>query len=186
MLTPPAAAALSAAQTELRSYGLSLKVYDCYRPQRAVDEFVAWAKDLGDTKMKAEFYPRVEKTNLFKDGYIAAKSGHSRGSTVDLTLIPIPAPPQEEFASGQRLRDCTLPASRRFGDDSLDMGTGFDCFDPLAHTANPDLGAQQRRNRLLLKSTMEKFGFRNLPEEWWHYTLKDEPYPNQYFDVPIE
>lgn len=186
LLSPAAARALSSAQAELRAYGLSLKVYDCYRPQRAVDDFVAWAKDAGDVKMKKEFYPSVDKKDLFRDGYIAAKSGHSRGSTVDLTLVALPAGPREEYREGDALRECTGTRERRFGDDGLDMGTGFDCFDPLAHTANPAADAAQRRNRLLLKSTLEKFGFKNLPEEWWHFTLKPEPYPDRYLDVEVE
>lgn len=186
LLTRKAAQALMAVQSELKSYSLSLKVYDCYRPQRAVSDFSAWAKDGSDTKMKKEFYPRLEKTSLFKDGYIAEKSGHSRGSTVDITIVPLPVPAQSEFKSGQSLQACYLPKHKRFNDNSLDMGTGFDCCDVLSHTANPDMTATQKRNRLLLKSTMEKFGFKNLAEEWWHYTLRDEPYPNQYFDFEIK
>lgn len=186
LLTQEAAKALAAVQSDVAAYGLSLKVYDCYRPQRAVDDFVAWAKDLGDVKMRREFYPTVEKTALFKDGYIAEKSGHSRGSTMDLTLVAVPAVKEGAYTEGQKLRDCRLPGKRRFRDSSLDMGTGYDCFDPLAHTANPAVSAEQKRDRLLLKSVMEKHGFRNLPEEWWHFTLVNEPYPDRYFDLPIE
>jgi zinc D-Ala-D-Ala dipeptidase len=182
-LTPEAANALKNVQTEVRQFGLSLKVYDCYRPQRAVNDFIAWAKDARDQKMKAEFYPRVDKRDAFRLGYIAEKSGHSRGSTVDLTLIPWPAPPEEHYRQGQHLVDCTSP--RRFGDNTLDMGTGYDCFDELAHTANPGVPPLARRNRLLLKSVMEKFGFKNYENEWWHFTLANEPYPNDYFDVEV-
>lgn len=157
ILTKPAAEALAKVQADLKPFALSLKVYDCYRPQMAVDDFVTWAKDLQDLKMKKEFYPKVDKTNLFRDGYIAEKSGHSRGSTVDLTLVP-----------------------------GLDMGTTYDYFDPLSHTANPEIGPMQKRNRLLLKSLMEKHGFKNLPEEWWHYTLVGEPYPDRFFAFEIE
>jgi D-alanyl-D-alanine dipeptidase len=159
-LTREAALALARAQAELRAQSLSLRLYDCYRPQRAVDDFVAWAKDLTDTKMKAEFYPKVDKNNLFRDGYIAEKSGHSRGSTVDLTLISAGEP--------------------------LDMGTPYDFFDPLSHTENPTLSHQQKKNRHLLKSTLEKYGFKNLPEEWWHYTFKPEPFPDRYFDFEVK
>ena len=156
LLTRPAAQALANVQAELRLMGLSLKVYDCYRPQRAVDHFVAWAKDVNDLKMKREFYPQVDKSNLFRDGYIAEKSGHTRGSTVDLTI------------------------------DGLDFGTEFDLFDPLSHTANPTVNTPQRANRALLKAVMDKHGFKGIKTEWWHFTLRNEPFPNTYFDVPVE
>lgn len=162
LLTRPAAAALADAQKELRDHGLALKLFDCFRPQRAVDDFVAWARDLKDVKMKKRFYPRVDKTRLFADGYIAEKSGHSRGSTADLTLV--------EAATGAE----------------LDMGTAYDYFDPLAHTANPAVPPPARRNRLLLRLVMEKHGFKNLPDEWWHYTLVNEPYPDRWFDRDLE
>lgn len=186
LLTKPAAQALAQVQAELKTFSLSLKVYDCYRPQRAVNDFVAWAKDLNDKKMKKEFYPKVEKDTLFRDGYIAEKSGHSRGSTVDLTITPLPVPSEGTYKEGQKLKECFLPAKKRFKDNSLDMGTGYDCFDPLAHPENPEVGAIQKQNRLLLKSMMEKFGFKYLTTEWWHFTLKNEPYPDQYFDVEVK
>jgi zinc D-Ala-D-Ala dipeptidase len=185
LLTTEAARALAAVQAELRPFGLSLKTYDCYRPQRAVDDFVAWARQPADTVMKAEFYPHVDKANLFSDGYIAERSGHSRGSTVDLTLVPLPPPHQPTWTPGQPLVRCTEPAGRRFADNSLDMGTGFDCFDPLSHTENPATGPEAARNRLLLRSLMEKHGFRNYPMEWWHFTLRDEPFPSTWFDLPV-
>ncbi|HEX2165661.1 MAG TPA: M15 family metallopeptidase [Longimicrobiales bacterium] len=183
LLTPAAARALAEVQDEVRSYGLTLKTYDCYRPQRAVDDFVQWARVASDTAMKAEFYPAVDKRNLFRDGYIAERSGHSRGSTVDLTLVPLPVAGQPEYEPGDPLTDCR--SADRFADNSLDMGTGYDCFDPLSHTANTDAGAVAARNRLLLKLAMEKHGFTNYANEWWHYTLRDEPYPDTWFDVPV-
>ena len=185
LLTRAAATALAAVQSELRPYGLGLKTYDCYRPQRAVDDFVTWARDTADMKMKAEFYPAVDKRHLFRDGYIAERSGHSRGSTIDLTIIPLPPPAQPHYRDGDRLIDCRRPAGERFADNSIDMGTGYDCFDPLSHTANAAVGPGARRNRLLLKALMEKHGFRNYAQEWWHYTLVGEPYPETYFDVPV-
>jgi len=185
ILTIESAEGLAKVQAELKQYSMSLKVYDCYRPQRAVDSFVIWAKDIRDTKMKKEFYPRVDKTNLFKDGYIAEKSGHSRGSTMDLTIVPLPVPRQAKYNDGEHLMECFLPVDRRFEDNGIDFGTGFDCFDPLAHTANPEVGAVQKRNRLMLKSIMEKNGFKNLEEEWWHYTFKKEAFPDQYFDFEV-
>jgi len=184
-LTKAAADSLAKVQIELRRFGLSLKIYDAYRPQRAVDDFVNWAKDLADTVTKKEFYPTVDKSRLFIDGYIAEKSGHSRGSTVDLTIVPLPLPEQPEFDVTNQC-ECYKPVSERFKDNSLDMGTGFDCFHPLSHTFNNDLTSQQRVNRMLLFTLMEKYGFKNLAEEWWHYTLINEPYPNTYFDFIIE
>ncbi|HEY3464004.1 MAG TPA: M15 family metallopeptidase, partial [Amycolatopsis sp.] len=162
-----------------------LKVYDCYRPQRAVDHFVRWAKDLADEKMKAEFYPNVAKDRLFADGYIAEKSGHSRGSTMDLTIVKLPPRPQRPYIPSEPLKPCFAPQGERFGDNMVDMGTGFDCFDPLAHTDNPAITGVARQNRDLLKNTMAAAGFRNLPEEWWHYTLNGEPFPDTYFDFPV-
>jgi D-alanyl-D-alanine dipeptidase len=135
--------------------------------------------------MKKEFYPALEKSSLFHDKYILDKSSHSRGSTFDLTIVPIPGPIQEDYISGQQLHECYLPQGQRFKDNGLDMGTGFDCFDELSHTANPRIGQTQRISRLLLKSVMEKYGFVNYKLEWWHFTLKNEPFPNTYFDFPV-
>jgi D-alanyl-D-alanine dipeptidase len=185
-LTKPVAQALAKVQEELVQYSLSLKIYDCYRPQTAVNHFVRWAKDVEDTKTKKEFYPTVDKRNLFSDGYIDYKSGHSRGSTVDLTIVPLPAPEQEKYTPGQPLVECRRPAAERFKDNGFDMGSGFDCFHEISATAYPNIGPQQRLNRLFFKSLMEKYGFKNYEKEWWHYTLKNEPYPDTYFDFPIE
>ncbi|MFZ2416956.1 MAG: M15 family metallopeptidase [Smithellaceae bacterium] len=186
ILTRQAAQALANVQKDLAPFNMTLKIYDCYRPQQAVDHFVRWAKDIDDTKTKKEFYPTVDKRNLFRDGYIAKRSGHSRGSTVDLTIVPLPAPIQPAYKAGDPLKECYLPAGVRFADNSLDMGTGFDCFHQLSHPENKDLGPQQRSNRLLLKTLMAKYGFRNLPEEWWHFTLNNEPYPDTYFNFPVK
>ncbi|GAU67428.1 putative D-alanyl-D-alanine dipeptidase [Streptomyces sp. NBRC 110611] len=185
LLTRNAARALHRAQRSFLKRGYSLKVYDCYRPQRAVDHFVRWAEDLGDQRMKAEFYPRQDKAKLFEDGYIAAKSGHSRGSTVDLTLVRLPAAPTRPYVPGEPLTPCYGPEGERFPDNSLDMGTGFDCFDTLAHTLDPRIRGRQLRNRLLLKSGLERAGFVNLPEEWWHFTFTPETFPDTYFDFPV-
>ncbi|MGF0173031.1 M15 family metallopeptidase [Streptomyces sp. Marseille-Q5077] len=185
ILTRPAAEALHEAQRRLLRQGYTLKVYDCYRPQRAVDHFVRWAEDLDDEAMKDEFYPNVDKTRLFADGYIAEKSGHSRGSTMDLTIVRLPAKPARPYAPGEPLVPCYAPKAERFPDNSVDMGTGFDCFDTLSHTLDPRIQGEQRTNRLLLKHTLEALGFVNLAEEWWHYTFKPEPYPDTYFDFPV-
>ncbi|WP_327313723.1 M15 family metallopeptidase [Streptomyces sp. NBC_01235] len=185
ILTRPAAEALHQAQTKLLRQGYTLKVYDCYRPQRAVNHFVRWAEDLNDQALKEEFYPNVDKTRLFEDGYIAEKSGHSRGSTMDLTIVRLPAAPTRPYVPGEPLVPCYAPQRQRFPDNSVDMGTGFDCFDTLAHTLDPRVQGEQRANRLLLKSTLEDLGFVNLAEEWWHYTFKPEPYPDTYFDFQV-
>lgn len=186
ILTRKAAEALAGVQQDLSTFGLSLKVYDCYRPQKAVDHFCGWAADAADAKMKKEFYPTVDKANLFRDGYIAAKSGHSRGSTVDLTVVALPLKAQEEFAPGDRLYECYLALPKRFGDNGLDMGTGYDCFHELSHPENAQVGGQQRANRFLLRLLMEKHGFAPYDREWWHFTLKGEPFPDVYFDFPVK
>lgn len=162
LLSEKAASALVAAQSDFLTFGLTIKVFDCYRPQRAVDHFVSWANDINDTKMKAFYYPKVAKNELFSKGYIAAKSGHSRASTVDITLVE---------------KDSLEP---------LDMGTPWDYFSPLSAGQNPHLSSQVKANRMLLAKVMALYGFKPLKEEWWHFTLKDEPYKNSYFDIPIE
>jgi D-alanyl-D-alanine dipeptidase len=135
--------------------------------------------------MKDEFYPNVDKARLFVDGYIAEKSGHSRGSTMDLTIVRLPTRPTRPYVPGEPLVPCYAPQGERFPDSSVDMGTGFDCFDTLSHTLDPRIQGEQRANRLLLKSTLEALGFVNLAEEWWHYTYKPESYPDTYFDFPV-
>ena len=157
-----AAFALLQAQNELIKEGLGFKVFDAYRPQRAVDHFQSWAKDIADTLNKAEFYPDVDKRDLFKLGYIAAKSGHSRGSTIDLTIINLKS--KEE----------------------LDMGSKFDFFGEISHHNYPNISTQQKANRKKLKNIMEKHGFKAIDEEWWHYTLRNEPFKDKYFDFPIQ
>lgn len=185
ILTRPAARALKNAQAALRPRGLSLKVYDCYRPRRAVADFAAWAEDRSDQRMKAEFYPRTDKGSLFDAGYLARRSGHSRGSTVDLTIVRLPAARQPAYRPGQPLTACYAPVSRRFRDNGVDMGTGYDCFDPLAHTLDPRVTGVPRANRILLRDTMAAAGFTGYSKEWWHFTLAGEPYPDTYFDFPV-
>ena len=160
-LTKPAAAALAQVVADLEPRGLTLKVFDCYRPVRAVAHFARWARNLGDQKMKAEFYPQVDKSTLFRDGYIAARSGHSRGSTVDLTV------------------------ARRADGQELDMGTPFDFFSPRSWPSDRGVRAEAQANRALLARAMGKRGFRPHGKEWWHFTLRQEPYPQTYFDFPV-
>lgn len=185
LLTRPAAEALARVQRSVRAQGYSLKVYDCFRPQTAVDDFVGWAERLRDDRMKAEFYPRVDKNRLFADGYIAERSGHSRGSTVDLTLVALPAAAQPRWRPRMGLQPCFAPAAERFPDNSIDMGTGYDCFDTRSHTADPRTTPEQAANRRILLSAMAAAGFTNYENEWWHYTLAAEPYPDTFFDFPI-
>ncbi len=161
ILSVPAARALKHVQERAAAFGLNLKLFDCYRPQRAVDHFVQWAKDLSDQRQKATYYPDVPKEQLFAEGYIAERSGHSRGSTVDLTLV--------DATSGE----------------ALDMGTPFDYFGPESWPSNMDLPAPVRANRLLLQELMENAGFVHYPEEWWHFTLANEPFPETYFDFVV-
>jgi D-alanyl-D-alanine dipeptidase len=186
ILTRSTAEALHRAQLRFLGDGYTLKVYDCYRPQRAIDDFVAWAKDLQDQRMKDEFYPQVDKSQLFADGYIAEQSGHSRGSTTDLTLVRLPPQATPPYIPGQPLVDCTAPPAERFPDNTIDMGTGYDCFDTLAHTLNPRIQNDQLKHRLLLKDGLEKQGLVNYDKEWWHFTLKSEAHPDTYFDFPVD
>lgn len=185
LLTRDAALALGKVEVKLLARGLTLKVYDCYRPQRAVDYFVAWATDSKDTSMQATFYPDVEKSALFREGYIAGRSGHSRGSTVDLTIVPVGST-IPVFDPHRTQSACTAPQSQRAPDNSLDFGTGFDCFSPLSHPAAETVSSQQKANRVLLTTLMEQAGFKPLKTEWWHFTFIREPYPATRFDFPVE
>jgi D-alanyl-D-alanine dipeptidase len=184
-LTKPAADALKCAADGLRGQGYALKVYDCYRPQRAVNAFVAWGRDLRDQKMKQAYYPDVDKRSLFRLNYIASRSGHSRGSTVDLSMVPLERKAALESSSAD-IRACDSKAGARTDDGSADMGTGFDCFSDMSHTASPRVSETQRANRNLLRSFMRECGFYNNRSEWWHYTLRNEPYPSTFFDFPVE
>ena len=164
LLSAEAAEALAAVQQDLAPQGLGLRVFDCYRPARAVAHFARWARDLSDQRTKSEYYPRVEKPQLFAEGYIAERSSHSRGSTVDVTLVGLRA-------------DGSLA--------ELEMGTPFDLFDPRSATASPEVFESARANRERLRAALARRGFVNLPQEWWHYTLADEPYPDTCFDAPV-
>ncbi|MDG4809722.1 M15 family metallopeptidase [Micromonospora sp. WMMD1120] len=185
LLTRQAAEALRRVQDAALAGGHSLKVYDCYRPQPAVDDFVAWSKRPGEQQTKAEFYPDVAKDRLFAEGYIGAPTAHSRGSTMDLTLVDEPPASQPPYRVGQQLVACTAPRGQRFADNSIDMGTGFDCFDARAHTADPRITGVARDNRRLLQRLMTDAGFVNYDREWWHYRLRDEPYPDTFFSAPV-
>lgn len=182
LLTREAADSLKAVSDDVKAQGFRLKIYDAYRPQCAVDHFVRWSHDPADTCMKRYFYPMFDKPVLFEQDYIMAKSGHTRGSTVDLTLF-----------------DMTT-------EKELDMGGTFDWFGIESHPdycgTNPDitqypeigkytgdgsgLTEQQYRNRMLLRDAMLRHGFKPLSSEWWHFTLSKEPYPDTYFEFPVK
>ncbi len=185
ILTEPAARALAKVQADLEARGYGLKVYDCYRPQRAVDHFVRWAGNLNDERMKTAFYPDEPKRYLVSRGYIARRSGHSRGSTVDLTVIRQPAAEPTSYPTPDSLHTCTGAVGERFPETGLDMGTAYDCLSPRAATENPEVGEDALANRRMLRSVMMQHGFRNYQKEWWHYTLRNEPFPDTYFDVPV-
>lgn len=172
-LTRPAATTLARVQAELAPLALGLKVFDCYRPQRAVDDFMRWAD--GPTGPNAElYYPDVPQTQLIPQGYIAACSGHSRGSTVDLTIIHLN---RSQAPGHEDPRGCAGS-----GAGELNMGSGYDCFGPQSHTLGELVAGEVRENRWRLKRLMERHGFVNFRKEWWHYTLRDEPYPDTWFD----
>ena len=174
ILSEPAARALQAAQAELRPQGMTLKVFDCYRPQAAVDDFVRWGRDLAEQTTKPSFYPDVPKEELFKRGYIAEQSGHSRGSTVDLTAVVL-----NTQRAGLVIRGPLIKGME------VDMGTPFDWFGVQSHTDNPALSPDIKHNRQWLRALLQRHGFRNLPEEWWHYTLQNEPYSQTYFNFSV-
>ncbi len=162
ILTAATAEKLKLVQDELQQENLCLKVYDGYRPQSAVNHFIRWARDLNDTINKSQFYPDVNKRNLFKAGYIASRSGHSRGSTLDLTIT-----------NGET-------------GEPLDMGSPYDFFGEQSWVDYKAITEQQKANRQLLQSIMLKHNFRNYPKEWWHFTLRWEPFPKTYFDFEVE
>lgn len=161
-LTNETITALKKVQEELNKKQLGLKLFDGYRPQKAVDHFVRWAKVLDDTVTKQKYYPKVPKSELFKEGYIAAKSGHTRGSTIDLTII--------DLKTGEE----------------LDMGSPWDMFDPVSWVKSENISPEQQKNRNLLQKVMLDHGFKNYPQEWWHFTLKNEPFIDTYFDFDVE
>ncbi len=162
ILTRQAAMALANVQKKLNEQSLSLKVFDCYRPQTAVNDFIAWSKDAADQKMKSHYYPRVNKADVFTLGYVAEKSSHSRGSTVDLSIVHLNEPSKE-----------------------LAMGTHFDFMDELSHALSEHIQGEPRNNRLMLRDLMQQAGFIPYEKEWWHFTLKEEPFPETYFDFPV-
>ncbi|WP_082989872.1 M15 family metallopeptidase [Woeseia oceani] len=162
LISKPAAAALSKVQDDLRQQGFGLKIFDGYRPQKAVNHFVRWSENPADRLTKQTYYPDLPKDRLFELGYIARKSGHTRGSTLDLTVV--------NLASGEE----------------LDMGSPWDFFGEVSHHDSPLVDSTATANRELLRQTMVRHGFLPYANEWWHYTLANEPYPDTYFDFNVE
>lgn len=182
-LTKPAAIALQNAQRVLARDGLGLIVFDCYRPERAVADFVQWSLT-GDIAQKQAYYPRTAKSELFAAGYIADRSSHSRGATVDVAIYAAAGQSRESEpieleglcrSERQRMREAGL----------LDFGSGYDCFDIVSHTGFEALDSEAIKNRQLLLQIMQNEGFVNYAKEWWHFTLEPEPYPGAYFDFPV-
>jgi len=161
LITKEAAVKLKEVSDELVKKGYRLKIFDAYRPQKAFTHFINWAKNIEETKMKEYFYPNLDKSVLFDQGYIAEKSGHSRGSTVDLTLFDMKT------------------------EKEVDMGGTFDYFGELSHPDYKDITEEQYNNRMILREAMTNHGFKPLVEEWWHFTLENEPYSDTYFTFPV-
>ena len=178
------AAALKRVQADLAGSGLALKVYDCYRPEQAVRAMASWANDGRSDDVGKRFFPRLSKSSLFARGYIAARSSHSTGTAVDLTLIGTSSAPAAMFDLTAPYGPCTGPAAKRSPDNSLDMGTGFDCFDVNSHTASAAIDAEQRRWRALLVAVMAKRGFSNYHREWWHFAYANRGAAPHY-DFPV-
>ncbi|WP_406683389.1 M15 family metallopeptidase [Seonamhaeicola sp. MEBiC1930] len=162
ILTKETAEALKLVNEDLKSHDLCLKVYDGYRPQRAVNHFIQWAKKLNDTVTKSIFYPNVKKIDLFKEDYIASRSGHSRGSTVDITIVDVNT------------------------GNPIDMGSSYDFFGKESWVNYNEITKEQKANRIFLQELMKKYGFTGYPKEWWHFTLINEPFPNTYYDFLIQ
>ena len=162
VLSKKASASLQKVQDDLSGQGYGLKIFDAYRPQKAVNHFIRWAKISGDTITKSRYYPDLSKSVLFELGYIAERSGHTRGSTLDLTMV------------------------YKDSKEEVDMGSPWDFFGDISHHGTGKISVEQTANRNILLRTMEKHGFRRYDNEWWHYTLDDEPYPDTYFDFDVE
>ncbi|MCW8449744.1 M15 family metallopeptidase [Legionella quinlivanii] len=183
ILTRQAANHLAKIEAQAKHLGYTLKVYDCYRPTKAVKAFYNWSQNIKEDSEKPYYYPRVEKSELFEKGYIALSSGHSRGSTVDLTLVSL----SSRNKRTSRPDTACFGKSRNYQDDnSINTGTRFDCLDPSAHVFYKELSAEQKKNRLLLRTLMIKGGFKPYAKEWWHFTLKDEPFPKTYFNFSVK
>ncbi len=174
---------LKAIQQELKKENLSLKMLDCYRPARAVADIMAWAQNGKETPAERRYNPSLSKADLFRLGYIASRSAHSRGSALDLTLVDLAVDNSARFDQKKFYADCTAPAQARAPEGSIDMGTGYDCSDAKAHTAAQSISPQQRRWRKRLVIVMASQGFVNYSREWWHFSLPGVGGPA--YDFPI-
>ena len=175
--------ALKAIQQELAKQKLSLKMFDCYRPERAVADMVVWSRNGKETPAERRFNPAFRKADLFRLGYIATRSGHSTGAALDLTIVDLTADNSAKFDSGKIYADCTAPAEMRAPEGSVDMGTGYDCSDVKSHTGAPSITPAQRKWRNVLVAAMAKQGFVNYSKEWWHFSLPGAG--RQAYDFPI-
>ena len=185
ILSAPAANALEKVQRMLAENELSLIVWDCYRPKRAVEDFLQWSRDPAHSEMKAEFYPRTDKKRLFDLGYLAKRSAHSRGSAVDLGIVPTTISSVPRPNASQGLKACTSPKGERLEDGTIDFGTGYDCLDALGNTSNRLAGRIALHNRQTLRFYMKAAGFRPYAKEWWHFELINEPFSRDGFDFEI-
>jgi D-alanyl-D-alanine dipeptidase len=176
--------ALKAVQQELAKQNLSLKMFDCYRPARAVADMVAWSRDGNETAAGKRYNPAFSKADLFRLGYIATHSQHSTGAALDLTLVDLSADNSAAFDPSKTYADCTAPAAARAPEGSVDMGTGYDCSDVKAHTAAPSITPAQRRWRNMLVAAMARQGFVNYSKEWWHFSLPGAGAPAYDFPIP--
>jgi len=183
IVTRNVGAALKRVQQDLAQRGLSLKMFDCYRPQRAVDDMYAWAQDGRETPAQRRYNPKFSKKDLFKLGYIARRSGHSTGAALDLTLVQLPAASSPAFNPKLAYADCTAPENLCAPEASVDMGTGYDCSDEKANTASKAITPEQRKWRDTLVSAMAKQGFVNYRLEWWHFSLPGVA--NTAYDFPV-
>lgn len=183
MLSRAAAAGLKRAQDKFAEDGYRIVIYDAYRPEKAVNEFIAWSLDVNDNKMRDWFYPAIDKSTLFERGFLAKKSTHSRGCAVDMSIIKDNRLPANFTPSKRVLNDGTEFTFLR--DGSVDMGTHFDYFGEASYTASSNIPMKASDNRMYLKKIMEFCGFENFHKEWWHFTFINEPYPDQYFDFDI-
>jgi zinc D-Ala-D-Ala dipeptidase len=182
VLRRDAAFALKQVQADLAATELGLKVYDCYRPTRAVRAMAQWANDGASGRATKRFFPKLEKNNLFALGYIATRSAHSTGTAVDLSLVARQTAPAAPFDPAAAYGSCAGPVDARAPDDSLDMGTGYDCFDTASHTSSGAVDEEQRRRRATLVNAMRERGFRNYFREWWHFSYGA---PRASYDISI-
>jgi zinc D-Ala-D-Ala dipeptidase len=184
VLTKKAAVRLKKAQMQLKRVGYSLKVYDCYRPQKAINTLLRWTQNT-DNLMKAEFYPHLTKHDLVKKNYIVAQSPHNQGISIDVTIVAHTPFNKITYHHGQPLIACDANNKRRNVDGSLDMGTGYACFDKASSNNYRELKLHQRENRMLLASLMKRNGFTASNDEWWHFTLNDGPKSQNHYDFDI-